>query len=610
MLVNVQDVVFPKPNICDVEEMYYRKIGIPSSNEIYRDKIVFKNRQRINFDTYYNSLSLLKWVKYTYASTNFALKIKLKGKFLVNLVHMYLEGDGVLRYETIARHNVDTREEKEFIFEYFTSNPFGCLNFNLECFEDGSVFYGASYVSDVLEPLNDVKLGIGICTFKREKYVENNINNIKTYIFNNQNSDLKENLEIFISDNAQSLNVEELKNNHVHIFKNKNTGGSGGFTRCMIEAINYNEREKDKLTHLILMDDDIKFDPTSIERTYSILRLLRPEYMDAFVGGAMFKMDKPTIQHCSGEFWHKDRPDNFIESYNQNRNLTDIKQILENENFTNSNHQGWWFCAIPMKFIRKDNLSMPFFIKSDDIEFGARNMKTQILMNGINVWHESFESKYSAQNEYYTVRNYLISAAAQNADITKEDILKMFRSYTRHYICNYKYIEIQHFCNAINDFLKGVDHFKKIDLESYHKSILSKGYKMVDVKELPVKFTDEQYYQDISFAPHWSKFKRFIEKYTINGLLLPAKGYAVLGMWGGGYEQTYRKKFLIRYEINTKKGFILKRNRKLAIKMLFLYNKTKKKIKKYFDKAYKEFQSRWRELITIENWNNYLDLKK
>ena len=312
MLVNVQDVVFPKPNICDVEEMYYRKIGIPSSNEIYRDKIVFKNRQRINFDTYYNSLSLLKWVKYTYASTNFALKIKLKGKFLVNLVHMYLEGDGILRYETIARHNVDTREEKEFIFEYFTSNPFGCLNFNLECFEDGSVFYGASYVSDVLEPLNDVKLGIGICTFKREKYVENNINNIKTYILNNKNSDLKDNLEIFISDNAQSLNVEELKNNHVHIFKNKNTGGSGGFTRCMIEAINYNEREKDKLTHLILMDDDIKFDPISVERTYSILRLLRPEYLDAFVGGAMFKMDKPTIQHCSGEFWHKDRPDNFI----------------------------------------------------------------------------------------------------------------------------------------------------------------------------------------------------------------------------------------------------------------------------------------------------------
>ena len=111
---------------------------------------------------------------------------------------------------------------------------------------------------------------------------------------------------------------------------------------------------------------------------------------------------------------------------------------------------------MPMSVVTYDNLSMPFFIKSDDIEYSIRNLHTLILMNGINVWHESFESKYSAPNEYYTVRNYLISAAIHGVKVGKDRIEHLLNSYYKHYVCNYKYLEIEHFCNAINDFLKGV----------------------------------------------------------------------------------------------------------------------------------------------------------
>lgn len=609
MLVNVQDVVFPKPNICDVEEMYYRKIGIPSSNEIYRDKIVFKNRQRINFDTYFNCFSLEKWFKYTFANTNISLKLVVSGNFNVSLLHMFMN-NGNLVIKNVGEYNISSKDQKEFFFEYQTENPFGCLAFDLVANEGDSVLYSASYVSDVNEKLNDVKLGIGICTFKREEYIKNNINNIKTYILNNQNSDLRDNLEIFISDNAQSLNEEELKNNHVHIFKNKNTGGSGGFTRCMIESINYNRKERDKLTHLILMDDDVIFDPSSIERIYRFLTLIKPEYADAFIGGAMFRMDHQYIQFASGEYYHAERIGNPIETYNNNRNLLDVRQIVENEIITNANHQAWWCCSIPMEFIRMDNLSMPFFIKYDDIDFSIRNMKTLVLLNGVNVWHESFEMKYSAQNEYYTFRNYLICSAVNNKPFTKKDALFLLKNNFHHYICNYKYWEIEHFCNAFNDFLGGVDKFKKIDLEQFHKSILPKGYKMVDVSELPVKFSEDKYYQDINYFPNWSKLKKNFQKFTINGLLLPAKGYAVLGMWGGAYPQTYRKKFLVRYEPATKKGFILHRSFKKAIKSIFMYLKTKRKVKRCFDKAYNEFASRRDELTTYNSWNNYLSIKK
>lgn len=34
-------------------------------------------------------------------------------------------------------------------------------------------------------------------------------------------------------------------------------------------------------------------------------------------------------------------------------------------------------------------------IRGDDIEYGLRNCKRLVTLNGICVWHEPFESKYS-----------------------------------------------------------------------------------------------------------------------------------------------------------------------------------------------------------------------
>ena len=46
MKVKIQEITFPKENICDMEELYYRKIGVPTTNEIIRDSIIFKKHQR------------------------------------------------------------------------------------------------------------------------------------------------------------------------------------------------------------------------------------------------------------------------------------------------------------------------------------------------------------------------------------------------------------------------------------------------------------------------------------------------------------------------------------------------------------------------------------
>lgn len=46
---------------------------------------------------------------------------------------------------------------------------------------------------------------------------------------------------------------------------------------------------------------------------------------------------------------------------------------------------------MPMNLIDSKNLPIPFFIRGDDMEYCLRNMKDLILMNGVCVWHETFE---------------------------------------------------------------------------------------------------------------------------------------------------------------------------------------------------------------------------
>ena len=51
----------------------------------------------------------------------------------------------------------------------------------------------------------EVKIGIGICTFKREKYVERNMKVLKENLLNNENALSYGNLSVCISDNGGTL---------------------------------------------------------------------------------------------------------------------------------------------------------------------------------------------------------------------------------------------------------------------------------------------------------------------------------------------------------------------------------------------------------------------
>ena len=96
-------------------------------------------------------------------------------------------------------------------------------------------------------------------------------------------------------------------------------GGVGGFT---LEAL-----ARSGVGHLILMDDDITIEPESLLKTYRLLSILKPEYKDAFIGGAMLQNDKQNIQVESGAFWNGGK----LVSLKHGLNMSNLADCLYNE---------------------------------------------------------------------------------------------------------------------------------------------------------------------------------------------------------------------------------------------------------------------------------------
>ena len=84
--------------------------------------------------------------------------------------------------------------------------------------------------------------------------------------------------------------------------------------------------------------------------------------------------------------------------------LTKAKNIFINEIIAQRRNMygGWWFCCMPLQRIEQIGYPLPLFIKGDDIEYGIRNEREFITLNGINVWHVSFSKKNSYEVNYFS----------------------------------------------------------------------------------------------------------------------------------------------------------------------------------------------------------------
>ncbi len=606
--MKLQSIQFPRTGICTEENMYFRRSGnIDFTWD--KDYMVMFHDSTVRFDTYFNGCSAEKWFKYTKIK-RITINVHIKGVFRITLMRKEKSLDGsitkFLSEETFGEEGV----ENTYSFPFNSESNSGMFCFQLLCLSSEGVFYDGYYDGEIKEEdIDYVKIAIDICTYRREIFVKKNILALNEDIISNDDSPMKGHLEIFVQDNASTLERNEIViNDKIHLVQNKNVGGAGGFTRGMIEARKL--KDSHGLTHILVMDDDIIINTDSIYRTFVILSLLKDEYKDAFVGGAMLRLDKQFIQTENGARWNK----GYLISHKSGLNLIDVDACLYNEFEEKTEFNAWWYCAFPIDVVQDDNLPLPIFIRGDDVEYGLRNLRHLILMNGICVWHEPFENKYSSSMYYYIFRNRLIDNSIHNMKYTRREFIRDLHEQVKREIQFYRYKNADLLMDGVNDFYNGIDWFKKQDGQALHQSVMSRGYKLQDINDLPLPFSYPAYEQSCRM-PEPTLRQRIIRALTYNGIMLPSvkkednEMPVVAPTFTARPTNFYRVDKALNYDYSSRRGFVTQKSIKETIRLLYKLKKIKIKSRYKYKPTVRQYFERGKELMSIDFWNQYLELK-
>lgn len=560
--------------------------------------------QTYDFTTYLNGCSWGKWSKYTNIR-NIKLRMELEGNFKVTLVGYHLDIYSPDRNEFLVQEF--NLESKKMIEIEFPDNSESIIGFEISTFGD-CILYNGSYIGTYdEEDEREVVLSLATTTCKKEKFITSNMEILKKEIIESEDEKIRNYIYIHVIDNGRTLIPKEWNEPHLMVHPNKNTGGSGGFARGMLESLHQTPRA----THVLLMDDDVLVLPESIKRTYTLLSLLKPEYDGWFISGAMLYYEEMNIQHedigtvCSNVDFCSLKPRLFHDSLKDN--LTNELVFLEHPN----EYAGWWYCCIPVSHIEKKGLPLPLFIRCDDIEYSLRSHAKIITMNGICIWHMGFVNKYNAAfDRYQQCRNLLIGKAATN--IGKDvDMFAFWEKSFKAEILRFNYNAAELVLRALEDYMQGPAFIEQERGEQIVKENSLKNEKLVPLSELDVK--------EINFGDiYCDRPRKFIDKciyhLTVNGqrfwpqewlhkerAIIPFDHCVVT------QRQTLRKE-LLAVNPHLKTGVIRKIDKK---RFKEIYKRYKKDLK-YYKKNHVNIEDSYREkakyLVSEEFWMKYLDL--
>ena len=583
-------------------EMFYH-----SSHPVFdREKqhIVMGAGQVIDFCTYFNSISLRKWKHYTYVK-NLFLKLQVLGQMEI-LLTGYEKKDNQYIRKVLYRQKVDAKEMQEITLEY-PENSLMLAGFEIHTLGICRLFKGEYGTLLSEEIIRHVSLHLVTTTFKKEEYIIPNINLLKEYILSG-NDALAENLWVHVVDNGRTLNAQELEDSHVMIHPNLNTGGSGGFTRGMMEAFDH----KEKPTHVLLMDDDVMILPESLRRTYSLLSILRPEYDDYYISGAMLYYEQMNCLYEDTGYVHSNGEYGPLKYMVDTRDTEALLRSEEIMHQPKNAYAGWWYCCIPASVIDMENLPLPLFVRGDDVEYSLRNKAKFITLSGICIWHMGFTNKFNGAMEFYQVhRNSLIIQAASGICLNV-DFMERIRKLIRVNLLRFDYDGAELLMDAVEDYLKGYKFLMENQGEKLLKEKAAKNEKMKPVSEFPE--APGRLFSVYEDQPR-SFLETFLYRITYNGHFWPdmwlkkQPGVAAYDWFYSPHRYFFRKKLLVinphmqtgAYREMDKKRFyaLLKRRKKLMEQ----YKHTHQKV----DGEYRRHKA---ELTSAAFWRKYLELDK
>lgn len=559
------------PTLTNNNELYFRGEGSFFENGL----LFIKKNTTCNLCTYFNCFSAGKYKKYTTVN-NITLSLEFRGH--ANIIIKQENGE-IVSSKTINSAEMTTHK----------------IDFSIKAANDGELYYpeisaesdctifSGHYETNV-DNDRDIILATAFCTFKREKYIIPNIERLKRF-----RKQYSLPLKIFVVDNGSTLS-ETLSNDDVYIISNPNCGGSGGFARGLLEASDA------RCSHIIFLDDDITLDTNVVLKTYTLLKILKKEYYESFIGGAMLISEEQYIQHECGAQWDGF----FVSPLGHNLDMRKKTNVILNDKLPMPDYQAWWYCCFPTSFGEKYGYPLPFFIKSDDVEYSVRCKRPIINMNGIAVWHDSFQNKYVGYFEYYIKRNELINTAIHNQKLgIATNIRKLFYCLCRLTLLQ-RYFLAEIVVKAFDDFLKGPDWLLTIDPAEYNIELSAQANPQNDIK-----------IGNANIVENPKSVNKFLYFITLGGNILPSKNRCVkIELTDIDITKLYRARYAYHIKADGTVSFASKLQKR---KLFWVFFQTMHMLLKFVLKYRKirgEYLNNQNALMSREFWETYFSKYK
>lgn len=603
MKVKLQNILFPDKDIyTNYNAIFFRDgQGIYDSEE---KCLVMPKFTSSDFASYLNAFSYHKWKTYTNIG-KVNLKLEVEGEFQLILSGYHLVQLAAQRqvfykkrFKCSSRQTIEIElpDTKETI-----------VGFEIQTLSDCRIFGGAYYAEVDEKDFNPVVLSVATTTFKKEDFIRNNLKMVREELLSDPF--VGKNIYVHVVDNGRSLEREEIESEHIFYHPNKNVGGSGGFTRGMIESLSQNP----KATNVLLMDDDVEILSESIRKTYMLLLLEKKEYRNYIISGAMLCYEQMDEFHEDVGFVGADGGQNPSKVCNSVGELANVVKLEEADTDKKDSYAGWWYCCIPASMIERNGYALPLFIRVDDTEFSLRNKAKFITMNGICVWHMGFVMKFNYFMEYYQVfRNFLIAEAC-NPSPRRQRIWHRFMGLFLSEILRFNYEAADMILDAVLDYLKGP---KFIEMEKCQERLDKMSKRNAVMKDL-----DE--YGDLGLdidSVYREEYRRPLDKIlyrlTFNGHIFWPKALLRKGPGVVAYDWFYNpqaqclKDSVMAVNPYTKTGelrYLDKTRFKQIMKKYFAVKRLYKKRHAKVDAAY---YARRNYLTSYKFWEKYLELEK
>ncbi|MFB2768225.1 glycosyltransferase [Pelatocladus sp. BLCC-F211] len=601
------------PQTAEISDLYF-KVSNDVSINFNEDKnqIILYEDITISLNTYFNSLYEKFYTKYTSIHSLYYL-LRLEGDFEVCAYRETSESSTIEVITSQFFKSCRLSDYVKFPLPYLKQNQeAGRIYLEITCFSQQGLFTEGLVITEQ-EKYQDVSLAIITCTFKKEVYLKKTVNTIL------QDSFLQDkNFKIFVVDNGVTLNDSDFKDYKVKLIYNRNVGGSGGFTKGLIEAL-----QEEVYTHFLFMDDDIELDSEAIYRLFSLYEYAKKDFA---VAGSMLDLYKKHILYEAGAIYNKsiddegnikqDKFTGYPLKHNLDlRNITTLTSLLLEDNI---DYGGFWFFAFSKEIVEKIGLPLPLFIKIDDMEFGLRINEhfdnAIVAFPSIAVWHEPFYAKRPIWDSYYYIRNHLITNSIHSS-LEYVKTVKAFTQSILYSLCIFDYNSAQMVIKAFEDYMQGPNFITSNYPEILHSRIseLSRSYKNQTILDNSV--LKSEFYQ----LTKAGIFQKMLTLLTLNGHLLPQFlindesviiRYSVKEKERDSICKGLAKKRIIYVIDENPNSYQYEFDQKAGLNILFTWFNSAIKSCLRWSSVSAEWKKAFNDLTSMQFWQKYLEPQK